>query len=258
MNRNFIKLLLATAALTVIYSCGKVEKDAKDYYPTVKTVSATILTDGTVELKGEIVDEGSTEIEYAGFCMDTVTDPYMLSNQQIASSVSDGKFSVIYSGFNPYKRYYFRSWATNDAGWVYGNTVSLDSIQATPVVIPCNLPANQINLAGATLGVSNVTPPTQGFDNWDVIVSTSNGTFTFVFGTKPSTGIYILTSWNTPPDNGVFVSFYSGFNQGSLNEGDTVYVNQLAPDQWDVNVCNASWTTSSIDFPVQASFVYPY
>ncbi len=258
MKNHIYKLLFPASALIFFNGCGKVEKNVHDYYPYVKTVSATVQTDGSVVLKGEIADEGASSIEYAGFCMDTVNNPDMLSNQAVSQGVSDGEFTAVYSGLDPYKTYYFRSWATNESGYSYGNTIRLDSIQATPVVPPCQLPANSIDpgYAGGSGPVSQVDPPAQSIFDWQITVH-ANYTYYFLFGELPVTGIYTTTN-NTDPEPGeVNVTFLWTWGSFGLQPGSKVYVNQLGPDHWTIAVCQAPWTYQSVTFYMDAFFECP-
>lgn len=126
MNRVYSISLIIFVAL-FIYSCAKVEGDINDYYPEIKTVTAIILPDGSFEVKGEIVSEGASPIKYVGVCMKIDTIPTMLDKQVIVDSVINNQFSVVYLGiFNENKRYYFRTWITNEYGYSYGNVVYID------------------------------------------------------------------------------------------------------------------------------------
>src|SRR5689334_2336018 len=163
------KLLLIAPLLMAAISCTKVEKDPLDYYPKVETVSAVVLDDGSVQVTGQIIDEGADAIEYGGFCMDTLSNPKMMSKQIIATN-SGGTFTAIYENFDITKTYYFRSWAANGYGYAYGNVIALDSIEAEPVIPTCTPPQNSMNYGGGTgtQYFTDVTTPTPGLDGWEV------------------------------------------------------------------------------------------
>ncbi len=244
MKNNFI--LIFSVLIVFVASCRKVEKDPLDYYPKVKTVAAVIQADGSVLVTGEIIDEGADVIEYGGFSMDTFPIPEMLSNQVI-SYFSGNIFTAVYENFDISKTYYFRSWAANEYGYSLGNVIALDSITATPVVAPCNPVINSVNYGGLspTQYFTNVPAPSQGFDTWDIIANTSQGTYTLKFGASPVTKIYTTTLNTSPGPNEVRISFYSGFTQGALNDGSSFYVNQVSPGNWTMILCNAPWQYSS-------------
>lgn len=250
--KRILSILLGCVLVSIQLSCKK------QYNPEVKTVSATILPDGSVEVKGEIVSSGNTPIEYSGFCMDTLSVPEMLDNQ-ILSGTSGNNFSTIYSGLDPYKRYYFRAWAANGSEYSYGDIISLDSIQATPVAAPCSLSSNTLILAGSgpIELVYNVGFPTYGIDSWDFSVSTGSTSMDFSFGEMPRTKVYTTTGNMSPGPNDVYISFFSGFTSGVLSSGSSVYVNQITPTSWEITICDAPWTYNSTAFHMKARFNCP-
>ena len=235
------------------------EEDPMAYYPEVKTVSAVIQNDGSVVVTGEITSNGTTPISYAGFCMDSTGSPEMLDAQELSDDVSSTTFTANYSGFDPYQTYYFRTFATNEFGYAYGNIISLDSIQAPSVTPICTLTANTVNIGGGTpTGTfSSIGAPSQSFDTWEIYASSSNTSMTFYFESKPQTGEYITTFSNPPFIGGVKVSFYQGFLSGTLSSGSTVYINQTGPNTWEITICDAPWAYNSSTFYLNSAFTCP-
>jgi len=258
MNKKYCLLTLALVSLISI-SCKKVEKDVLSYYPKVKTVSAVPQPDGSVIVTGEIEDEGTTAIEYKGFCMDTVPEPEMLSNQQIV--YMDGNmFTAVYPEFDLTKTYYFRSWAANEYGYTLGNILSLDSIEPVPVVSPCTPPGNSVNMGGfqPTQYFYDVPYPVEGFNKWEIHASTGSGLYHFIFPSLPVTKEYTTTSWDTPAPNTVRISFTSGFTTGLISDGAKLYVNQTSPGHWTMTLCNGPWISgSSTTFYMNLNMVCP-
>lgn len=259
MKNKFIFILSVLTAI-VFSSCRKVEKDPLDYYPEVKTVSAIVQDDGSVLVTGEIADEGADVIQYAGFSMDTLAVPDMITNQ-IICQVNGTVFTTVYDNFDITKKYYFRSWAANEYGYSLGNVIYLDSITATPVVAPCNPNNNSVNFGGfnPTQYFTSVPAPNQGFDTWDITASTGQGLYYIKFGASPVTKIYTTTLNTSPGPNEVRISFASGFTQGALNDGSLFYVNQVTPGNWTMILCNASWQHSSgSTFNMNMNMICPY
>lgn len=240
-------------------SCEKPEQDVLDYYPVIKTLSAVVQPDGSVEVSAEITSEGAAQVEYAGFCVDTVPNPDMLSGQALASSVSGNTFSAIYTGFEPNKRYYFRSWATNDYGYVYGNTISVDDIQATPVEPPCTLALNTVNVGGTTPTQTfySVDLPENSWTYWDFDAKASSTTLGFRFGSKLKTGLFTTTTGMSPAEGQVSVTIYSGMISGGLSSGSTIYVSQKGPETWEIAICNAPWKYNNSEFYLNTRFTCP-
>ncbi len=239
-------------------SCKKAKKNVNDYYPEVETVSAIIQADGSVEVTAKILNKGTTDIEYAGFCMDTLGVPGMLSNQILSSSISDDLFTATYIGLAEYKSYFFRAWAANDVGYSYGNTIRLDSLEVVSITPPCTPTQNTINIGSPTPTetIYNVSTPTQNLSEWEFSANSSSIIVNFTFGSKLATKIYTVSSSNPGSDN-VSASIYSGFTQGSLKPGEKVYVNQISPTRWNITLCAVAWQSNSSTRYITATFECP-
>lgn len=244
MHRSF---LLPVILCLAFISCRKPLDNVEDYFPRVKTESVEVLQNGDVQLEGEIVSEGHAPIEYIGYCFDSLNVPDLLKNQ-VSAVVSGTKFTVVYPGylFDPYKRYYFRSWAANDYGYAYGDIVQLDSISATPIVTPCSPTMNTVTIGGGqpTMTIYSVSAPEADLDSWLITAEATTGRYYLEFGSKPATGEYI-TSTNSSSslgDKNVHVYFYYNMIVGSLKSGTKVYINQTGPDKWEITICDAPWT----------------
>jgi len=237
MRKTFYFLV---AAATLFSSCKKVEKDVNDYFPEVSTVSATVQSDGSVLLTGEIVSEGSDPVENAGFCVSTNPVPKMLDDQKIAS-INGSTFTATYSGFQVQTKYYFRSWAINENGYSYGNIISLDSVSATPLTAPCTPNMNTINIGTGTESFFTVSDPS-GTTDWTFQANSNSVNMSIVMAHAPVTKVYTTTSSSSPSSDQIHIYFYSGFIQGSLDAGSEVYVNQTGADSWEFTICNAPWS----------------
>lgn len=244
--------ILVIYFFTLTTSCKKALKDVNDYFPKLKTVSATIQTDGTVLIEGEVISEGAATIEYIGFCYSTSIRPNMVSNQ-IWATTNGTKFSAIYpgSGFDVDSVYYFRTWATNYYGYVYGNDISLDSIIAMNVTPPCTNAMNTVNEGGgqATSSYINISTPVNYMNEWEFTAQTGSGpTVNFTFGSILTTGIYTTTTNTSPGYREVNISFYGGFISGTLSDGSSVYMNTIGSDVYDISICSAPWQYNSSIF----------
>ncbi len=257
LMKNFIYVFWLLIASVSMISCRKVEKDPLSYYPKVKTVSAVILDDGSVQVTGEIESEGTEPIEYAGFCMDTIPEPPMAKNQMI-TSVNGSSFSAIYQDFDITKKYYFRSWAANEYGYAIGNTLSLDSITAIPVIPPCTMTPNTTNFGSGTETFNNVGLPVMSFDDWTISASTSGTTFTLTFGEKPKTRKYVTASnVNVSSPGFVKITFNSGFVYGSVDDGADFYVNEIGINQYEMTLCTSPYSYQTSTLSIRFNFDCP-
>lgn len=241
--------LLVISVLIVVNSCRKALKDVNDYVPEIKTVSATIQTDGTLLLLGEIVSEGDAAIEYTGFCYATSTNPNMVSNQ-IMVTTNGTNFSATFpcSYFDIDSVYYFRSWATNRYGYSYGNTISLDSIVATAVTPPCSNVMNTVNIGGGqpTATYSSIGTPVNNIGYWEFQAQTGSGPILNIsFGSALTTRIYTTTTSTSPGSGEMNIYFYDGWISGTLSDGSSVYVNTIGTGTYDISICNAPWLNNS-------------
>jgi hypothetical protein len=229
-------------SLFLVTGCKKALEDVNEYYPTVHTTSAALNADGSVTAVGDIVSEGSTPLEAAGFCVSTSSVPRMDEGQSIAA-LQGGHFTVTYSGFPPGSNYYFRAWATNANGYAYGEVIGLDSLIAQPVTPPCSPSPNYLNY-GPIGGVGSVAPgssPQQSSGNWNVDVNTSLYTLYFTFGSTLTNGIFTTTSNWDPGPGEVYCLFWYGSSNHSLSAGSQVFVNQLTPTSWEITLCSCPW-----------------
>jgi len=255
---------LIIALICCLLSCKKVLKDWDDYFPEIELTSAAVLSDGSVELVGTVISEGASPIEFAGFCVSTQPMPVMDDDQAIVS-VDGNTFTVIYDGFDPYTRYYFRAWAVNEWGYTYSNILSLDSIVAQPVDPPCAPSMNTIDfivgVGGGNEVFDNVDEPMHGFKTWDFRAwTTGSGIIDFSFGSAPHTGVY--TSTSGPPEdipNGVYLYVQYGAGGGAALSDQPVYVKEITPSLWEVTLCDVTWKWGSSDtFKLSGALECPY
>jgi hypothetical protein len=247
MKKTTFALTATTAFLLIVTSCKKVEPDVLDYYPKVKTISATVLSDGSVDVIGEIESEGDAELEYAGFCASTNPVPTMMENEVLVDHLVNNRFEIIYTGLESSSKFYFRTWATNKYGYTYGNVVSVDSIVATPVVAPCTPTMNSVNpgIGYPTDYFGTVSAPTESLGQYEIIANATGVSMHLYFNSLPGTKIYSAVASASPGNGEVYVSFSQGPYSGSLTAGDSVYVNKTGAGTWEITICSAPWQNLS-------------
>lgn len=247
-----------------VSACKKARKNVEDYYPKVTTVSASVTGDGNVEVSADVTLK-TGQLQYIGFCMDTVPVPDMVKNQVIVKELNGSSFRHTYAmDFNPAKNYYFRSWAASETGYSYGNVVSLSNIRATPASAPCDLTLNTSDIGlGGSGNIYKVSSVSNFSSTWDINTSgydSRAGNLRFSFGSPLKTKVYTTSSsYLSIYSDNVFISVSGGFNSGVVKAGTKVYVNKLSEGVFEITVCDASWnaTGSSLTLDLKTRFRSP-
>lgn len=252
--KKIIVGLTAMFLLLLYSSCRKAKSDYNDYLPKLKTISATVQTDGSVLVKGELVSDGEAPVWYVGFCCSTKNPPEMTERQIICSNT----FSAIYPNLNADSSYHFRAWATNKYGYSYSNTITLDSIIAPLVTAPCSLAMNTVSKDGSfTSSIYSVSHPVYDFNSGYTVDVSANGlSFTLLFGSPVANGIF--TTYAGPDTHPPFRQVYIKLNYPyALNAGTNVYVNTISPGIFDVTICEAPWVAGSNTLHFNSRFTIP-
>lgn len=254
--KNCMPLLVAVVLLS---GCKKALKDPNEYYPTVKTVKAEVLPNGSVLVEGEIVAEGESPIQHVGFCCKASSNPSVMDGQIIAT-LSGNHFSATYFGLQPDSTYYFKAWAANEIGYALGESIVLDSVIGVPQNPPCNLPAQFADIG--TIGshqIYMVGAPQQGNGDWMFQASSGTGlTLNFRFGSALTTGIYTTSGTSNPGNGQVQIDFIENSISGTLLSGHNVYVTQINPNLHEITICDAPWNYNSSTIYFDARLETPY
>lgn len=235
MKKLLTRLFLAFPVL-LFATCKKVEKDVRNYYPDVRMVSAVAQPDGTVLVTGEVLSEGNKPLSYAGFCMDTIPLPAMLSNQQPAETMNGNQFSYTYRSLSGAKKYYFRFWATNENGYDLSDaSLSVDKPSFSQDLIPCQPAYNRLRIEGHTVqDYYHITPLEQGALTWDCFASANNRILYFRFNKWPVNGVYRIFPYTSSYPDLVYVRL-DGYE---LEEGGKVYVRELDEHTLEITICD--------------------
>ena len=246
MKNNIILSVLCL--LFVTQSCKKALKEVEDYYPTVETTKIEYLPDNKIKVTGKIISNGYSDLTDLGFCYDITQDAKMHKNQLSVNEFTkektnfDGEtFTGIYENFNSATaNVYFRTWAVNQNGYSYGNSIALNSLVSPSVTVPCNITENTYNFGQGVRTVSSVILSLQ-FDKTIIYASGDFGSFEISFKNPLSTGIYKTESFS----GGNFCRIqFTNFNSFTINDGFNVYVNEES-DFYSIVCCNATYNVSS-------------
>lgn len=92
----------------------------------ITTNEVTNITLSSADFKGEIIDNGGSNVTINGFCWSTEENPD-LNNPHTADVYSTDIFTSSIGGLTAYETYFVRAYAINSAGTKYGNQVSFNT-----------------------------------------------------------------------------------------------------------------------------------
>ena len=102
--------------------------DGMTYLPYVITDSANLVSDNSITVYGTVASNDGGDVTERGFCWSSEDQNPSLDHSHIALGSSQGSFSHTFSGLED-GGYYFRAYAINASGLVYGDAL---------LVIVCN------------------------------------------------------------------------------------------------------------------------
>lgn len=124
-----------------LYSCALNQAEIGALYnegavpPTVSTSAASNITQTSASCGGNVTSSGGTAITARGICYGSDPNP-TISGPHTTEPNGTGVFTSTLSGLANGTSYYFRAYATNSIGTVYGSTNSFSTLSATGQ--PCN------------------------------------------------------------------------------------------------------------------------
>jgi uncharacterized protein (TIGR02145 family) len=89
----------------------------------VTTASLSSITSISAQSGGSIVDDGGLTVTSCGVCWSTDPDPTTSSNHT-SDTPGSGSFTSTLAGLSSGRTYYFRAYAINSSGTVYGNELN--------------------------------------------------------------------------------------------------------------------------------------
>ncbi|KON26527.1 hypothetical protein AC481_07005 [miscellaneous Crenarchaeota group archaeon SMTZ-80] len=113
--------------------------------PVINTIEASSVTYTSAISGGEILDTGYLNIVDKGVCWNTSPNP-TISNNLTHDGVGSDAFVSALAGLSPATTYYYRAYATNDAGTAYGDEMSFQ----TPAIPPPDIITNDATNIAAT------------------------------------------------------------------------------------------------------------
>jgi len=120
--------------------------------PTVTTTDAASITATGATLAGEVTDDGGGTVSARGYVISsTDSTPDINEERTIADGSGTGAFSEAITGLSPSTFYYYRTYATNQAGTSYGAVSSFETLATAPTVV-----------SGSSSNISSTTATASG------------------------------------------------------------------------------------------------
>jgi hypothetical protein len=232
--------ILAILILSVIFVGCK--KEGGYTAPSIKTLSAIALPDGSVLVTSEITDPGSAAIGEIGFCMDTTAVPDMQQHLMRGLNFKGNVFSANYKSMQVYRNHYFTACVKTEKGIIYGNTIYLDTVTVT-----CDPPVNSGYLAKDASDFYSL-PKVKTEWEWQMGWSIESWSYsdvvdynrfaTITFREIPKAGAY-TTTINGPGPSEVCIRLPDHYTVAQPDQA--VYVTQPDEHTLELLICNATF-----------------
>jgi len=106
--------------------------------PVVTGVQPSMISSALISCSGNVVSDGGTVLIDKGVCWSNTDEP-TLQNEYKSAGNQTGKYYLLISGLTPDRDYYFRSYAQNSHGTVYGRTFKFKTSPTSPSVKTGNM-----------------------------------------------------------------------------------------------------------------------
>ncbi|MCX6238597.1 MAG: hypothetical protein NTY07_13725 [Bacteroidia bacterium] len=198
--------LLTGLLILLLFGCKKsiVKEEVVKNLPTIKVSTLTNTTASTSTIITEISSDGGDSISARGVCWGTSHTP-TITDQKTTDGKGIGSFTSSISGLIPSATYYYRAYATNSVGTVYGTELSSTTLASTPVLtmsgitditlssVKCNVNITSDRGASVTSrGVCWSTSPDPTIADHKTIDGSGTGSFTSsITGLSPNLNYYV-------------------------------------------------------------------
>jgi hypothetical protein len=107
--------------------------------PTVTTTAISNITETTASSGGNVTSDGGAAVSGRGVCWNTTGAP-TIANSSTSSGSGTGVFTSTLTGLVAGTTYHVRAYASNSAGYAYGNEVDFTtSASSTTAIIDYHL-----------------------------------------------------------------------------------------------------------------------
>ncbi len=133
-NTTYYARAYATNAAGTGYGAAVSFTTIAPYAPVLTTLDATLISNTTATVGGNITDDGGQTITERGICYSNSGTPSITDSKTADANGGSGIFNVNLSGLTANTTFYSRAYATNASGTSYGNLVNFKTA-VTPTTI---------------------------------------------------------------------------------------------------------------------------
>ncbi|MDZ7859686.1 MAG: fibrobacter succinogenes major paralogous domain-containing protein [Candidatus Krumholzibacteriota bacterium] len=119
--RIFVKIVLASAAAFIFFSCSEDSTEPSNSVPELTTAEVIDITGTTAKCGGVITSSGGASVTARGVCW-SVEELPSLEDSTTNDGTGAGSFTSEITGLTAETDYYIRAYAVNSAGTGYGDT----------------------------------------------------------------------------------------------------------------------------------------
>lgn len=149
MKKWFGGVLAVGCTVLVLSSCAR---NLVEDLPAVMTSGIISLTETSFESGGNVTDEGVDAVTKRGLCWNTAGSPTVAASTKTVDGAGLGIFRSRVTNLLPDTKYYFRAYATNSAGTVYGAEFHTVTKKSVTIPTTTTLPISDIELTSAVSG----------------------------------------------------------------------------------------------------------
>ena len=235
--------------------------------PTVVTAGSSNVTASTVDLEGNITGIGDAPVTEHGHCWSISSSPTINDSKTSLGSIGVASFVSVASDLTHNTTYYYRAYATNSFGTVYGSEINFTTIGLWSNIgqlsgITYN---NNAMLVLSSNNVWIVGDDVWNWDgsNWNSIGSPSNFNLTAVHGTS-SNNIWVVDNDNVFSSevwkwNGSSWTSYTGASTGISNVqdilvfGNSIVIGGTQNSGPGIKISTNSGLSWSLEYPTCSS-----
>lgn len=265
--RTTKKLLLLVFIPIIIITVGCNESpwdlfrsDYSGYLPDIRTLGVQPVGNDSAIFTAELISEGASPVDYAGFCVSSNSVPEVSENQMWVTNPGTGKLSIAVGSLHQHDVLYIRSFASNKYGFIYGNTVQFVVGPPEAPEVPCTLTENYFYHNSFGYAVTNVGHYASTYYGGQYEIYADCGVALEVrmyLMQYPTNGIYTTTGSSDFINNdyNVFGYVNNGGTIMYMKEGGKIYISDSL-GYFSISICDVTTLFQSYEIQLKGNFKY--